>query len=92
MPNQRREWLAQEFERPAILVQAQESSVDLPMAFGAVYCDAPGAAVTAFYRETEEAGHKLERYAGAGMSYPYVLRLVEFDGKAASARIRVPGR
>jgi alpha-mannosidase len=87
-----RRWrLAQEFERPALLAQAQESGGDLPMTFGAVYCNAPGAAIMAFYRETEEAGQKLERYAGATLGYPYVLRLVEFDGREDQARVRVPG-
>jgi hypothetical protein len=47
--------------------------------------------VTAFYREQEVSGAHLPDYAGQGLGYPYVARLVEFNGQAATARLRVPG-
>jgi alpha-mannosidase len=83
--------LSQEFERSAHVLQAVTDGGDLPSTFSAVACDVIGVVVTAFYRETEEAGRKLDTYAGAGMGYPHVLRLVEFDGRATHARVRVPG-
>jgi alpha-mannosidase len=83
--------LAQEFTRPALVYQSEEPGGDLPPAFGSVWCDAPGVALTAFYRETGHAGANLEHYAGAGMGFPYILRLVEFNGEATQATVRLPG-
>jgi alpha-mannosidase len=48
-------------------------------------------AVTALFRETQEAGAYLDRYAGEGIEFPHVLRLVEFDGQPAEVRLTVPG-
>jgi alpha-mannosidase len=83
--------LAQEFTRPALSVPVDQPGGELPTRFGPIWCDAPNIAVGAFYRESETAGALLDRYAGAGMGYPYVLRLIEFDGKATSARLRLAG-
>lgn len=66
---------------------------DLPSRFGALRLDADHALVTAFYREIEDfAGKHLEDYAGKGMGYPYVVRLVEFDGVGEEAALLLPGR
>src|SRR5262249_30194555 len=59
--------------------------------FGPIWCDAPNVAVSAFYRESEAAGARIEGYAGAEMGFPYVLRLVELEGAATTARVRVAG-
>jgi hypothetical protein len=83
--------LAQEFERPPRVATSDKPGGDLPHLFGPVWCDAPGVAVTALYREEPEAGQYLERYAGAGIAYPVILRLVEFNGEPATARLTVPG-
>jgi alpha-mannosidase len=83
--------LAQEFTRPVETATSQKPGGDLPATFGPVWCDAPGVAVSAFYRETEEAGQYLETYAGAGLGFPTVLRLVELNGEATTAQIRLPG-
>ncbi|MCW5941621.1 MAG: hypothetical protein KIS66_05280 [Fimbriimonadaceae bacterium] len=66
--------------------------VDLPAQFGALKFDARHSLVTAFYREIEEyAGKYLDDYAGRGMGYPYVVRLVEFDGVGEEATLHLPG-
>jgi alpha-mannosidase len=79
--------LAQEFTRPVLVTQAKESGGDLPARSCLLFCDAPNVLATALYRETEEAGRGLSDYAGAGLGYPFVLRLVEFDGAATTARL-----
>src|SRR5690606_25949825 len=91
MTHARRWRLAQEFVRPVFVARSDRPAGDLPPVLGSVWCDAPGVAVTAFYREAEEAGAYLENYAGSGMGFPYVLRLVEFNGEETTARVRLPG-
>ena len=83
--------LAQEFTRPVLTATSDAPGGDLPATFGPVWCDAPGVAVSAFYRETEEAGQYLTDYAGAGLGFPTILRLVELNGEATTARVRLPG-
>jgi alpha-mannosidase len=83
--------LAQEFTRPALVIQSQKEGGDLPRDFAAVSCDAPGVVLGAFYRETEEAGMGLDGYAGTGIGHPYVLRVIEFNGEATTVRLRVAG-
>lgn len=68
---------AQEFLRPPVAVVKPSAGGDVPCAFSFVSCDAPNVAITALYRE---AGDQ-----------PYVLRVVELDGKAGPAEIRVAG-
>jgi alpha-mannosidase len=90
--------LAQEFARPALIARNERSGdasinteMELPQQFGPVYCDAPNVAVSACYRESEAAGVRIEDYAGAGMGFPYVLRLVELNGVATTACVRLAG-
>jgi alpha-mannosidase len=88
-----RRWrLAQEFTRPALVARSEQYSGDLPPAFGPIWCDAPGVAITAWFRETSEVGRGLEAYAGAAIEYPNILRFVELNGEATSATLRVPGQ
>ncbi len=48
--------------------------------------------VTALFRETEDySGRDLESYAGRGMGYPYVLRLVEYDGLDTDVDLNIVG-
>lgn len=82
--------LAQEHTRPVTITTSTKPGGDLPTSFGPVWCDATNVAVTAFFRESEVAGQHLDDYAGAGIGFPYVLRLVEFNGEATTAHIRVP--
>ncbi len=95
LTNAERWRLAQEFTRPVLTATSEHTGGNLPgtfgPTFGSVWFDAPGVAVTAFYRETEEAGEHLENYAGAGMGYPYVIRLVELNGETATGNLRVRG-
>jgi hypothetical protein len=65
---------------------------DLPATFAGVAGISTGAAVTAFYREAENAGRHCIDYAGAGMHFPYILRLVELNGNAVEAFLHLPGR
>jgi alpha-mannosidase len=84
--------LAQEFNRPVLVAMAAEANEgDLPPALSGLWCDAPGVAVTAFYREQEVSGAHVLDYAGQGMGYPYVARLVELNGEPATATVRVLG-
>jgi alpha-mannosidase len=83
--------LAQEFTRPVLTARSDQPGGDLPAEFGSVWCDAPNVVVSAFYREPESAGMYLENYAGRGMEFPYILRLVELNGEATIARVRLPG-
>ncbi len=78
--------LAQEFTRPAYVAdagieKAHEGS-SLPLAFGCVWCEPSHVVPTAFYREQKSDI----------APYPYVLRLVEFDGQATGVRLRLPGK
>ena len=51
----------------------------------------PSVLATAWYRESAAAGAHLPRWAGRGIEHPYVLRLVEYDGRAVTATVRLPG-
>jgi alpha-mannosidase len=63
-----------------------------PTTFSALSCDAPNVVPTAFYRETEDfSGKYLDDYAGKGMGYPFVVRLVEFDGIETEATLTIGG-
>lgn len=75
----------------------QEEGLDapgarLPSNFSALSCDSPNVIPTAFYRETEDfSGKHVENYAGKGMGYPFVIRLVEFDGLETETTLTVAG-
>jgi len=76
-------WLSADYDR---------KSAGLPPSFSALKCSAGNVVQTAFYREDEGySGRDLEEYAGRGMGYPFVLRLVEFDGIECEAEITLPG-
>jgi len=60
--------------------------------FSPVQVHAANVVATAFYREIEEfAGRGLDSYAGHGMGYPFILRLVEFDGIGGDVEVTLPG-
>ncbi|HRK20898.1 MAG TPA: hypothetical protein PLX06_03785, partial [Fimbriimonadaceae bacterium] len=64
----------------------------LPRRFAAFRCAAANVVPSAFYREAEDfAGRGLDAYAGRGMEYPYVLRLVEYDGIETEVVLAVAG-
>jgi alpha-mannosidase len=64
----------------------------IPDTFSALSCDSSNVVPTAFYRETEDySGKHVENYAGKGMGYPFVVRLVEFDGIETEATLTVAG-
>jgi len=84
--------LAQEFRRPALTAVAEGDSSDLPQRFAPLAINRDGVAVTALYRETEENARGLDDYAGTGMGFPFVIRLVELNGSSADVELRLPGR
>lgn len=83
--------LAQEFRRKALVSSSDRPGGELPERFGPLLTDNSGVAVTAFYRETEENALGLDEYAGAGMGFPYVIRLVELNGEPAEVTLQLPG-
>jgi alpha-mannosidase len=83
---------AQEFNRPPLVTVKSGPGGDIPSTFAGFACQTPGVAATAFYREAEGAGRHCTDYAGKGMQFPYVLRLVELDGSEAQVSLHLPGR
>ncbi|MBK8033593.1 MAG: hypothetical protein IPK17_29660 [Chloroflexi bacterium] len=95
--------LAQEFRRPLewvtnfrkdqhpVLDQQLANKPPLPPTFSPVQCESASVVVTAFYRESEAIAKDLPDYAGSGMGFPYILRLVEFNGVEAPVTLRVAG-
>lgn len=83
---------AQAFLRPPLVGYSDDSSGDLPTEWRTAWSETPNATITAFYRESEcYAGMNLEAYAGRGMQFPYVLRVVEWDGTGCEATVCVRG-
>jgi alpha-mannosidase len=67
-------------------------SGDLPPVFGCLDVDAENVVVCAFYRESRKAAeHLSEHFAAGGVRDPFVVRLVEHDGRAADVTLRLPG-
>jgi alpha-mannosidase len=94
---------AQEFNRPVWVVSCSrgnrrrpaicdDESGNIPLTYGSLSCEASGVVLASFYREMETSGKEVEGYAGQGISYPYILRLVELNGEPAEARLTLPGR
>lgn len=70
-----------------------QPSPELPLKFQALRSEIQGVVPTAFYREEEGYSSRgLDSYAGEGMGYPFVIRLVEFNGEEAEGTIRVAGQ
>jgi REP element-mobilizing transposase RayT len=83
--------IAQEFRNPVKRVTFQDGS-ELPPPFSALSSDSSNVIPTAFYRETEDfSGKHVENYAGKGMGYPFIVRLVEFDGIETEATLDIAG-
>jgi alpha-mannosidase len=91
MSNLERWQRAQEFRRWTEVAIKPNEGGDLPSAFSLASCESSSALLTSLYRETEEAGETQAMYAGQQMSYPYVARLVEFDGLATDAKLSISG-
>ncbi|MBL8145593.1 MAG: hypothetical protein JNL34_04335 [Anaerolineae bacterium] len=83
--------LAQEFRREALVAMSDGPGGDLPLHFSPLSVQGDGVALTAFYRETEEGGRGLDSYAGEGLGFPFVIRLVELDGQPAEVTLHLPG-
>jgi len=83
--------LAREHVELPLVIEAEQGEGDLPQRFGALFCDAPGVAVTALYRECQRGNESLEHPFDPSVRDPYVLRLVELDGAPAHARVLLPG-
>ncbi len=69
-----------------------KSEAPLPRDFSAVTVHSSNVLATAFYREqSSHVARGLDRYAGEGISHPYLLRLVEADGLDTEVEITLPG-
>jgi alpha-mannosidase len=83
--------LAQEGSRPVGYAPSGIRKGPHPFRFSPVLCDSPNVVMTALYRESARAGEHLDDYAGAGIDYPVIVRLVELDGSAGPATLTVAG-
>lgn len=69
-----------------------EGAGDLPTKFAPLRLDSDHVRVTAFYREIGDfAGRHTDRYAGEGVEYPFIVRLVELEGKDGEVDLIVAG-
>ncbi len=73
---------------------------DIPATFGALWIeDAPTVIATALFRESMKsgehlpqwAGHRMAAESGGACTHPYVVRLVEWEGHAATVTLKLPG-
>jgi len=64
---------------------------DLPPTLGGLSVDCPNVLCTAFYRESRKAVEHVDDHFARDVRDPFVIRLVEFDGKAADVTLRLPG-
>lgn len=64
---------------------------DLPPTLGAACLDAPNVLLTALHRAGPELEGDWPAHFGRDVRAPFVLRLVEFDGRACEALLRLPG-
>jgi len=62
-----------------------------PPTFGALRCAPAHVLVTAFHREHKKAFEHVENAFGPAVRNPFVVRLVEFDGRPADVELQVPG-
>lgn len=83
--------LAQEFRRKALVASSSKPGGELPERFSPLRVDAQGVAISAFYRETEENALGLDNYAGSGLEFPYVIRLLELNGEPVETTLQLPG-
>jgi alpha-mannosidase len=82
---------AQEFRRRPITAGSNKPGGDLPPTFSPIASSAHNVVITAFYRETEENARGLDSYAGKGMGFPYVVRLLELNGETTETTLRLAG-
>ncbi len=65
---------------------------DLPAKFTPLRLESDHIRVTAFYREIGDyAGRLTENYAGNGIEYPFIVRLVELEGKDGEVELIIAG-
>jgi alpha-mannosidase len=83
--------LAQNFLVQPTTVLKRNAGGSVSPGFSALSCRTPNVNITTFYRETEDQGAKYENYAGRGMGYPYIIRLVEFDGLSSDVELDLAG-
>jgi alpha-mannosidase len=85
--------LAQEFRRFCRNgIGAKEGApTDLPPYFSFASSEPNNVVITALYRETQDAGRHVSGYAASEIAYPFVLRLVEFDGLETDVELSIAG-
>ena len=84
---------AQGFLRPPVVVRKPNDAGPVPREFSLARTTGDGVVATALFRETRDRGDGFESYAarGFGADYPYVIRVVEFDGRHVEAAVDVTG-
>ena len=84
--------LAQQHISTTVWDCSGEAAGDLPAKFAPLRLDSDHVRVTAIYREIGDyAGRHTEHYAGAGIEYPFIVRLVELEGKDGEVDLTVAG-
>lgn len=88
LKNSERWMLAQTFLRGAECAVKAHDGGDIPASFSALQVN--GAVATALYRETRDSAKGQPKHAADVLrrDYPYVLRMVEFDGEAVAAELK----
>lgn len=86
--------IGQEFRRQHLVVPTSvcregESSWGESFTFADI--EPHNVVMTALYRETEDRGANVENYAGIGMGYPTVIRLLELNGSDTNAVLSFGG-
>jgi alpha-mannosidase len=84
--------LSRQVQRASDEVSPTGLDGDLPAKFSPLRLDSDHVRVTAFYREIGDyAGRHTDRYAGEGVEYPFIVRLVELEGLEGEVDLIVAG-
>lgn len=83
--------MAQSFQRPLMTMPILQGNGDLPPLFDPIQIDSDNVTLSAWYRENERFSDQLHQYAGDGIQFPNILRLVEFNGEASTVKLILAG-
>jgi len=85
---------AQELRRGTdTIIDRKECNGDLPSSFSFASNTPDNVIMTALYRETRDRGYGTDNYAANDFEadYPYIIRLVEFDGIESQVELKING-
>lgn len=83
--------LAREHAVRPLVVDAEPGEGDLPRALGPLHVTGGGVRAGALHRECQKSARHLPRAFDPTVRNPFVVRLVELDGRAAEATVSMPG-